>query len=445
MNLRTNKWATWWRGWLSVAALCAVLGQPTVVVGQMLDDDEIITPDLGDMQDALRDVFDRVWAPRRRYADSPHMRSLFREVVTDAARAIVQVRVGGRQVALGTVVGPDGWILTKASALGLEDSPRCRLADGTVHSARVVGVDRDFDLAMLKIEATRLVALELSSAAVRVDRLVAMRTDSTTEDASSDTASGREPTSAEQGPARDKTESQPDPMAESPRVDVSREQLPRVGDWVATVGRGRDPLAVGVVSVTPRPITARPGYLGVRLSNQPTDGTGVRVEDAVQGGGASDAGVLAGDVIRAVNGRMTNTIEALKEAIAARSPGDAIDLEIVRGEKVLQLRAILAAWDLNQAERRALYQNRLGGQLSDRRFGFPTVLQHDTALAPKDCGGPVVDTEGRLVGINIARAGRTESYALPAEVVASRLVDLMSGKLAPLTFAEPLSTESPSK
>ena len=62
---------------------------------------------------------------------------------------------------------------------------------------------------------------------------------------------------------------------------------------------------------------------------------------------------------------------------------------------------------------RSDFQNSLGGKLSVRRFGFPLAFQHDTVLRPSDCGGPVVDLDGRVVGFNIARAGRTESYALP--------------------------------
>ena len=52
-----------------------------------------------------------------------------------------------------------------------------------------------------------------------------------------------------------------------------------------------------------------------------------------------------------------------------------------------------------------------------RTGGFPTILQHDSVLRPTDCGGPLVDLDGRALGINIARAGRTESYAVPAEIV----------------------------
>jgi serine protease Do len=52
-------------------------------------------------------------------------------------------------------------------------------------------------------------------------------------------------------------------------------------------------------------------------------------------------------------------------------------------------------------------------------------------LAPSDCGGPLVDLSGKAIGLNIARAGRVESFALPAALVKKALPDLMSGKLLP--------------
>jgi serine protease Do len=78
----------------------------------------------------------------------------------------------------------------------------------------------------------------------------------------------------------------------------------------------------------------------------------------------------------------------------------------------------------------------MGGALSDRRNGFPIILQHDAALRPSDCGGPLVDLDGKVVGINIARAGRTETYAAPTQAVLPLLYDLMSGKLAPKRSTE---------
>src|SRR5262249_54405804 len=51
-------------------------------------------------------------------------------------------------------------------------------------------------------------------------------------------------------------------------------------------------------------------------------------------------------------------------------------------------------------------------------------------------GGPLVDLDGKAVGINIARAGRVESFAVPSDTVLALLPDLKSGKLAPKGIEE---------
>ena len=51
-------------------------------------------------------------------------------------------------------------------------------------------------------------------------------------------------------------------------------------------------------------------------------------------------------------------------------------------------------------------------------------MQHDAVLSPQDCGGPLVDLDGKVVGINIARAGRVETYALPSKLARSVLASL---------------------
>ena len=108
--------------------------------------------------------------------------------------------------------------------------------------------------------------------------------------------------------------------------------------------------------------------------------------------------------------------------------GDEVTLQVKRKDALHELKAKLAKVPP------ALLgnpQDRMGSQLSDRRGGFPMILQHDTVLKPSDCGGPLVDLDGKAVGINISRAGRVETYAIPSESVRELLPDLMSGKLAP--------------
>ena len=41
------------------------------------------------------------------------------------------------------------------------------------------------------------------------------------------------------------------------------------------------------------------------------------------------------------------------------------------------------------------------------------------------CGGPLVDLDGRAVGLNIARADRTATYAIPAGKLKSLLGEML--------------------
>ena len=79
----------------------------------------------------------------------------FRALVEPATRDVVEIRdATNRQTAVGTIVEPDGWILTVASLLPAK--PRCLLPDQQVVSAKVVGVNPAFDLALLKVSASNL-------------------------------------------------------------------------------------------------------------------------------------------------------------------------------------------------------------------------------------------------------------------------------------------------
>jgi len=70
-------------------------------------------------------------------------------------------------------------------------------------------------------------------------------------------------------------------------------------------------------------------------------------------------------------------------------------------------------------------RNRLDAYLSPvslRRHGFPAVFAHDGRLSPSQCGGPVVNLAGEVIGLNIARADNTRTLAIPAGVL-KELVD----------------------
>src|SRR5262249_10159628 len=105
--------------------------------------------------------------------------------------------------------------------------------------------------------------------------------------------------------------------------------------------------------------------------------------------------------------------------------GQTVNVRIRRNEDELRMAVEMMAmkpdarWrGFNRQER----MNRLGGALSRRAEGFESAVQHDTGLQPWQCGGPVINLEGKAVGLNIARAGRVASYALPGALV-QRLTD----------------------
>jgi serine protease Do len=323
-------------------------------------------------------------APKNYLRTNEKFLEAFRKPVAKPALATVRILTDGKEVALGTVTGPDGWILTKASEIS--SRPVVRFKDGKELQAAIVGVEPRYDLAMLKVDAKGL-------------------------------------------PTAEWADSTADP----------------VGNFVASAGQGETPLAVGVMSVASRTLTAnelkRPtvnansGYLGIGLDPAKD---GPKVSTVTPASAAAKAGLKVNDHILAVNGKSMEDPESVIATLSHTKPGDVVTLKILRDKEELELKATLD----KRPQDRGDFQNRMGSELSDRRTGFPTFLQHDTVLKPHDCGGPLVDLDGKVIGVNIARGGRVESYAIPSEVVVKLLPDLMSGKLPPKAdVLKPLTPE----
>ncbi|MBP36192.1 MAG: hypothetical protein CMP31_11310 [Roseibacillus sp.] len=103
--------------------------------------------------------------------------------------------------------------------------------------------------------------------------------------------------------------------------------------------------------------------------------------------------------------------------------GDEVEFTYRRGEDEEKIRVKLAARPEEKNTGRFRRMNEMSGPLSTRLSGFPLALQHDIPLAPKFCGGPLLDLEGRCVGINVSRAGRVKTLAIPTE----DLLELLDG------------------
>jgi serine protease Do len=306
---------------------------------------------------------------------NPKLLAPFKSVVAKANESTVRIRGDDKDIALGAVVFADGFILTKASEL--RGTLSVRLSDGTEYEAKIHATHVPTDLALLKIDVTGL----------------------------------------------------------KPIIFSDTKKVP-IGNWLATAGDKSDAVAVGIVSHGTRTLSwpddvivnANRGFLGIiPVDEKDKEGNiiGAKIQSLDDKGGAKKAGLKANDVIIELNGKETKGQETLRAYLENLRPGETVKLKVLRDGEEKEFKATLTG---QPSPSRGDIQNAMGGELSGRRTGFPAVLQTDMVVAPRDCGGPVVDLDGKVLGLNIARAGRVETWILPSENIRPLLPELKAGK-----------------
>jgi len=306
-------------------------------------------------------------AAQRTTSDSEIL-EVFTPVIDEVRPSVMLVVTDEKDAVLGTVVDAAGLVLTKASELVGYETLRCIASDGAEYEASIIGIDNATDLALLSVDAIDLV----------------------------------------------------------PVVFAEPQEL-AIGQWVIVPGQDRSPMSAGIVSSAMREIPGRRLVIGVMLSAHPK---GLQVDSLTTGYGAEDAGIEVGDVIISVSGDEVVAIQEVVAALRDLASGDSVELQLLREGETMDVDVEVREMQPDPRDRSSR-MNEMGGAVSDRNTGFASVIQHDAILRPQDCGGPLVNLDGEVVGINIARAGRIASYTLPADLVLERLVPLMAGDLAP--------------
>ena len=276
------------------------------------------------------------------------------------------IRDGRREISYGVVISPDGYILTKASEVSEAAALNVTVDQTNYPTAKLLIVDPAWDVALLKIEASGLVPVVYA------------------------------PTSA----------------------------VPQ-GTWVVANGattRIARRLLPGIVSANTREVPASGGAaLGVVLNAKSKL---LEISEVNEKSGAKEAGLQKGDVILSIEGKKVKKIEEIGEALKDRKAGSSVKLTYRRKEVETTVDVRLAA----RGEMFTDQMNRndqMSGKFSPRRSGFPRVMQHDILGSREVCGGPLLDLDGRCLGMNIARANRAESFAIPVEdlkEIAARLM-----------------------
>ncbi len=279
----------------------------------------------------------------------------------EAQRQILQtssaVMLDGRkEIGYGVVISADGHILSKASEVIDAKSLAVTVDQTQYREVKVLAVDPSWDVALLKIEAGGLV-----------------------------------------------------PVVYAPTSEVPQ------GAWVVANGattRTARRLLAGIVSAKTREIPASGGAaLGVVLNGKSKL---LEVDAVNEKSGAKEAGLQKGDVILAIEGKKLKKIEDIAEILKDRKAGSTVKMTYRRKGEEITVDVRLAA----RGEMFTDQMNRndqMSGEYSPRRSGFPRVMQHDILGSKSVVGGPLLDLDGRCIGMNIARANRAESFAIPVE------------------------------
>lgn len=262
---------------------------------------------------------------------------------------------GRKEIAYGVVVSPDGYILTKASEVEGKNGISVRVDRESFKSAKVVLVDPRWDVALVKVDAQGLVPADFADSSA----------------------------------------------------------LPQ-GTWVVVNGatsRTKRRVLAGIISAESREIAPTGGaVMGVQLAN--AEGR-IEIEKVSEGSGAEEAGLKEGDVIEAVDGKGMKDAEELTAFLDGKKAGEVLKVALKRGEEKLELLVMLAA--RGEVFLELTRNDQMSGNFSKRRSGFPRILQHDILANSETMGGPVLDLAGKVIGMNIARANRAETFAIPVE------------------------------
>ena len=243
-------------------------------------------------------------------------------------------------------------------------------------------------------------------------------------------------------PKRDLALYQGAPEGLEPVRWASKKKSP-IGTLLTSPDPDGEPLGIGLVSVLPRAL-GEIGFLGIQAGEG--EG-GVVIVRIVNGSPAEEAGLRADDVITHVDGEALQDPFAFGSKIRTYRAGDKVEFTYRRGEEEEKIGVKLASRPEEQSSDRFRRMNEMSGPLSDRLSGFPLALQHDIPLDPSVCGGPLLDLQGRCVGINVSRAGRVKTFAVPTTDIRkllSSVDELNASKPSEPPVAEAPSDPAPS-
>ena len=276
-------------------------------------------------------------------------------VVEQVAPSIVRVDDGSRLTATGIIWAADGLIATTSHGVERDDNLAVELGDGTRHSAALVGRDPDTDLALLRVQAAGLPAVQPAEPGdVKVGHLVLAlaRPGSSGLQATIGIISARMDTerNGTLGYILHTDAVLYPGFSGGALVDVSGRV---VGLTNLMFGRGKS-VAIGapVVQQVAETLLAHGaiprGYLGIRTQlvalpeglrkkQKLSQEHALLVVQVENGSPAEQGGMMLGDTLLRLNGQEIQDVDQLRRHLRGLQPGQTVALQILRGGALREL------------------------------------------------------------------------------------------------------------
>jgi S1-C subfamily serine protease len=282
-------------------------------------------------------------------------------LVERIAPSVVRVDDGARLTASGTLWSADGIVVTTSHGVERDEELAIELADGSRHVATLIGRDHDTDLAVLKVDATGLPAIEQAGPAdARAGQFAlalgrpgvhGLEVTLGLLNARVESQSGGNPeyllhTDATFYPG----------FSGGPLVDMSGKLI---GLCNLNYGRGRN-VALGTPTVAHvvEAIVARGrvqrGYLGVRtqaVTLPESVRTRIALKQAhalmlvgIEEGGPADRGsLMLGDTLLGLDDRTVADVNDLRRYLRAQPAGRQVQVHLLRGGELVHISVTLGA------------------------------------------------------------------------------------------------------
>ena len=295
--------------------------------------------------------------------------SAIADIAAAVQPAVVQINIEGSDGegnGSGFVISNDGYILTNhhvAGVAGENGTLEVMFADGSTATGKLVGSNAGYDVAVVKVDRTGLAAVPLgTSESLRVgETVVALGSPlglQGTVTAGIVSALDRPVTAGGQGDTSFINAIQTDAAINpgnsgGPLVNAAGEVI-GINSAIATLGMmgqaGNIGLGFAIPIDTAQRIaeeimttgTSQTPIIGVQLDTAYT-GPGAQVAEVTAGSPADTAGILDGDVITAIDGKVLADSTELVVAIRDNAPGDTVTLTLLRNGRTQDVTVTLVA------------------------------------------------------------------------------------------------------